>query len=386
MKICVISSLYKPYSKGGAERVVEAIVNGLREKGNEVLVVTTGHNFMHGKISLTPPLRKGGTNVIRFYPWNLFWFGDIDKKPIWLRLPWHIIDTFNLYAYFKIKEILKKEKPDVVMTHNLKGMGYIVPRAIRVCGIKHIHTVHDVQLVEPSGVLYQNRKRLNTPPSTSSLQYGLPAQAGGQAGQALAPLKKGYKWINKKLFGSPDIVISPSKWLMDFYVNRGFFTKSRKLVIGNPVPSLVPLFKKEGKGEVKEKKSILNKKGIGVINLLYIGQIEEHKGIFFLVNTIKNLKNIHLNIIGTGTKLNRIKTLCEDFNNIKIHGFIENKAVNNFIVQSDFVIVPSLCAENAPTVIYESFACGVPVIASNVGGIPELVKNGYNGYIFEAGN
>lgn len=104
------------------------------------------------------------------------------------------------------------------------------------------------------------------------------------------------------------------------------------------------------------------------------------------MNTIKNLKNIHLNIIGTGTKLNRIKTLCEDFNNIKIHGFIENKAVNNFIVQSDFVIVPSLCAENAPTVIYESFACGVPVIASNVGGIPELVKNGYNGYIFEAGN
>src|SRR4030042_5548396 len=107
MKICIITSLYKPYSKGGAEIVVEDIVNGLAGKGHEVLVVTAGLNFMHGKIPLTPPLRKGETNVIRFYPWNLFWFGDIDKKPIWLRLPWHIIDVFNAYSYFKIKKILQ---------------------------------------------------------------------------------------------------------------------------------------------------------------------------------------------------------------------------------------------------------------------------------------
>lgn len=48
--------------------------------------------------------------------------------------------------------------------------------------------------------------------------------------------------------------------------------------------------------------------------------------------------------------------------------------------------MPSICYDNSPTVIYESFSFGVPVIGSRIGGIPELIKEGYNGFLFEAGN
>ena len=48
------------------------------------------------------------------------------------------------------------------------------------------------------------------------------------------------------------------------------------------------------------------------------------------------------------------------------------------------MIVPSLCYENSPTVIYEAFSQGVPVIAADIGGVAELVKEGETGFVFEA--
>lgn len=416
MKICVITSLYKPYSKGGAERVVENIVDGLIKEGHQVVVLTTRPFGRDNENLLLPPPCKGGENthppsfshlnggqargnitIIRFYPWNLFWFGNIDKKSAWLRLPWHVLDVFNLESYFKIKRILKAEKPDVVMTHNLKGIGYMVPMAVRHAGI-NVHTLHDVQLVEPSGLIFAAlvEKRL-----VASLR---------RVGQTI------YSWFNKKLFSSPDIVVSPSEWLLAFYEKRGFFKNSRKIVMNNPVyippplgegvetakhsrcsgkenplmKSHHPLPPPRGGGATCSDENLGEVKPYRIdIKLLYIGQIEEHKGIIFLIKSLKKLSaemKIHLDMIGTGTKLADIKRLSEGNDNIKIHGYVENKLLNKIFAQSDFLIVPSLCMENAPTVIYESFAHGVPVIASNIGGICELVQEEYNGYMFEAGN
>jgi len=358
MKILIITSLYSPYSKGGVERVVENIVDGLIKKGDEVIIATTKPLFTNEE--------KGETKIIHFYPWNLFWFGDIDKKHILLRLPWHIIDIFNIHSYFKIKKILKQEKPAIVMTHNLKGIGYSVPIAIKHSKIKHIHTIHDVQLAEPSGLIFQENKK------TNFIKFFFIAL---------------YTAVNKKLFTSPDVIISPSEWLLNFYTKKGFFKNSKKIIMRNPIqkfPALTngtPLQTKGNEEFFKEKISQIN-----TLNLLYIGQIEEHKGILFLIKNLKNLKNISLTIIGTGTKLDEIKKICEGNENIKIIGFIKNNLLNTYFIQNDFLILPSLCFENTPTVIYESFINSTPVIASDIGGIGELIKNGYNGYSFKAGN
>jgi len=392
MKTCVITSLYNPYSKYGAERIAENIVNGLVEKGNEVIIITTkpcygtantDNNDKHPGCDSASGPSHDHIKVIRFYPCNLFWFGNINKKPAWLRLPWHIIDVFNIHTYFKIKKILKAEKPDLIMTHNLKGIGYTVPAAISSAEIRHIHTAHDVQLVEPSGLILNVDTRRG-----ASLQMWL---------------KKIYVLINKKLFGSPEIVISPSEWLMNFYTKKGFFKNSKKIILKNPIQKIPPLVKGDKGGFSKsnlfyENAPPLYKGGIepalsmpkwgvkNTLNLLYVGQIEKHKGILLLINAVKNLENISLDIIGAGSQTDKIKQMAEGCKNIKIHGFIKHNLLNTFFAQTDFLIVPSICYENAPTVIYESFSNGVPVIASNIGGIPELVKNRYNGYIYEAGN
>src|SRR3989344_6678796 len=121
-KICLIHSLYNPYKRGGAEVVVEIIIRELLKLGHEVVLITIGR-----KEGIQ---RDGKLTIYRIKPLNVFSFLDINERPVWLRLFWHPIDVFNLNSYFKVKKILQNEKPAVVMTHNLKGMGYLIPRAI----------------------------------------------------------------------------------------------------------------------------------------------------------------------------------------------------------------------------------------------------------------
>ena len=52
----------------------------------------------------------------------------------------------------------------------------------------------------------------------------------------------------------------------------------------------------------------------------------------------------------------------------------------------DTLIVPSMCYENSPAVIYEALSMGLPVMAADIGGVPELIIEGKNGWIFTAGN
>ncbi|GAH67801.1 unnamed protein product, partial [marine sediment metagenome] len=75
-----------------------------------------------------------------------------------------------------------------------------------------------------------------------------------------------------------------------------------------------------------------------------------------------------------------------DDKRIKFYGFLQHQQLKELYKKANLLIVPSICYDNSPTVIYESFSFGVPVIGSRIGGIPELVKEGYNGFLFEAGN
>ncbi|NCF75218.1 MAG: glycosyltransferase [Xanthomonadaceae bacterium] len=359
MKVCLINNLYKPFARGGAERVVENIVNVLKADGYEVFVITTKPIFKK--------VKNRDVKVYYFFPLNLFWIGNIEKHNILCRLFWHFFDIFNLHSYFRIKKILQEENPDLVITHNLKGIGYLIPKAINSLGIKYFHTLHDIQLAIPSGVLIKGEEN-----NWKNKFF----------------LIKLYQKINKKLFSYPKIIISPSKWLLDFYSKKGFFQKSKKIVLKNP------LYKSQIQNHKLQINSIprfdagQNSKFV----FMYVGQIEKHKGILFLIKVFKRLseqiKNIdfRLTIIGGGSESQKIKQISKDNFKIIFLGKLHHKELNNFFVQSNCLIVPSLCYENSPTVIYESLSFGVPVLAADIGGIAELIQDNKNGYIFKAGD
>lgn len=81
-----------------------------------------------------------------------------------------------------------------------------------------------------------------------------------------------------------------------------------------------------------------------------------------------------------------LKELAEGDNRIKFHGFLTGDELQSLYRMVNATVLPSIWYDNSPLVIYESFMNSTPVIASRIGGIPELVTDGYNGVLFEAGN
>ena len=396
MKICLINNLYKPYNRGGAERIVELIARGLQNQGHDVFVITT---LPVGKKHENPPplppplklwrtrkLRRAGTKIRQseagpllaekheiYYISALYY--NLNFLPKFLRLFWHVGDMFDVGSYFRVKSILKKEKPDIVMTHNLKGVGYLIPKAIRSLSIRHIHTLHDIQLLHPSGLMIHNKER-----------------------KVDSNLSKMYANVCCWLFNSPDTVISPSKWLMKMHVDRGFFKESEKVVIPNPSPPAdakslagkpapLPLRWERGagiNGRILRDSSLSHDKVVGEgqgggFRFLYIGQIEEHKGILFLIKVFKMLRedledaSCELVIVGDGSKLKQAQKLAGNDGRIKFLGKISHKDLQVMMQKYNALVVPSLCYENSPTVIYEALSAGLPVIASRIGGTAELV-------------
>jgi glycosyltransferase involved in cell wall biosynthesis len=353
--------LYPPISRGGAERVAERVARGLVAAGphtknfgegvnHEVFVIST--KPWDGWAALKPvAAEERGIKVYRFYPANLFYYlNDYKYHALW-RAKWHFWDMFNCHSARVVKNILKQEKPDLVLTHNLMGIGFLIPRAIKKLGIKHVHTLHDVQLAAPSGLIIKGQEK-NWEQKTW--------------------LRKIYEIVCRRLFNSPDVVVSPSKWLLDFYAAKGFFKKSKKVVLPNPVERIYP-------AGIPMDNSILK--------LLYLGQIEEHKGILFLVDILKKLGvDFKLHIAGDGLKMEALKKIVGEDNRFVIHGKLVGEEAVKIFNLVDLTVVPSLCYENSPSVIYESLAAGVPVLAAKIGGVAELVHDNENGFTFEAGN
>ncbi len=333
MKICLINNILRPFDRGGgAERISEIIRDGFSDAGDDVFT-----------LSLRPVFKNSQGKkayYLKSYFYNLY------KMPLFLKLFWHFNNLFNFNNFIKIFFIFKKEKPDLIITNNLMGVGMLLPFLIKILKIKHVHILHDIQLIYPSGLMF----------------YGQEEKIEKW------PIKI-YLKITRFLFASPDYIISPSKWLLDMHDKNNFFKKSEKKVIQNPAIIF------NAKKEKKEK---------NIFRFLYVGQIEEHKGINILINAFKKLQknyfsDIELEIAGSGTLFNKFKnenTECpegKNNNSIKFLGKINNREVRERMEEADCLIVPSLCYENSPTVIYEALSSQVPVIASNLGGIPELL-------------
>ena len=358
MKFAIISNLYPPLMRGGAEVIAAHEAEGLKAAWQHVFVVSSKPR--HIKVGgfnvkvddrLTWQDEVNGVTIYRINPHNIYYYLDDYRFPKIIRLLWHLFDAFNFYSYFKIKKILEEEKPEVVITHNLMGLGFLLPHLIKNLKIKHIHTLHDVQLITPSGLIIRGQEN---------------------AWQHRFFKLIGYDRLMRKLWGSPDIVISPSRWLLDFYEQYHFFLQSKKIVLPNPVDEPVTVLRKATPN----------------LELLYLGQINKAKGVLDLIKAIRqlNLPHLRLHMVGLGTDLNLTKAAAKGDRRIVWHGWLPHEKLATILQQMDVLVVPSLCYENSPTVIYEALSLGLPVLASKIGGVSELIKEGVNGWVFPAGD
>lgn len=120
--------------------------------------------------------------------------------------------------------------------------------------------------------------------------------------------------------------------------------------------------------------------------ITYIGRVEKIKGLDLFVCAIKKLlnndSNIKVWIIGDGSFRNELEMLVQK---LDLTGVIEftgaKRNIGDYLRKTDLFIYPSTCQEVFGISIVEAMSYGVPCVANNVGGIPEIIENDYNGFI-----
>ena len=125
------------------------------------------------------------------------------------------------------------------------------------------------------------------------------------------------------------------------------------------------------------------------LNLVFVGRLSPEKGIFDLLESIISIEDINLDIIGSGPLDKSIENFIEAnnlTNRVNLLGYIKwGEGLLYCFKNYDYLVLPSYI-EGLPLVIIEAMSQGLPVIASDVGGISEIVINEFNGILFEAGN
>jgi glycosyltransferase involved in cell wall biosynthesis len=174
-----------------------------------------------------------------------------------------------------------------------------------------------------------------------------------------------------------DLFIAPSPFLLNEYTTFGV-PEDKLLLSGHG-------FDKSGYTASKKTNSGKN------IRFAFIGTINEHKGVHVLIEAFNNIleEKAELFIYGDlswfpeySTKLQKAATSPT----ISFKGAIPHDSVANILTDIDILVVPSIWFENSPLTIHEAFMSGIPVIASNLGGMADLVTDRKNGLLFEANN
>jgi glycosyltransferase involved in cell wall biosynthesis len=124
----------------------------------------------------------------------------------------------------------------------------------------------------------------------------------------------------------------------------------------------------------------------------YVGQLAPHKGVHVLVAAARALGSRAFELTLNGPDrphadyVQTLHRLAGDDPRIRFAGAYANEQVDEILAGIDALVVPSICHDNWPCVVLEAFRCGIPVVASRVGGLPEMVRDEKDGLLFEPGN
>lgn len=115
---------------------------------------------------------------------------------------------------------------------------------------------------------------------------------------------------------------------------------------------------------------------------LFVGRLSQEKGIDVLRSTFEKLADIKITVAGDGPA----RTTLADCPTIALLGQIDAHEVLALMKRSSYLVMPSIWFENFPRTIVEAFACGLPVIASRLGAMADIIRDGITGLLFEPGS
>lgn len=355
MKILMVNKFF--YIKGGSEKYMFSLANAFISLGHEVIyfAMQDEKNFECEQSD--------------YFVSNVSVNGGFKSK---LKMIFNI--AYSKEAYKKMKLLLEKENPEIVILNLVhKQITCSIIDAIKDYNpnIKIIWTMHDLITICPSYTMLDGKGNICEKCLDGNFNHCVKNKCiKGSTLMSWLSCYEAKKIKKHKWYDKVDLFICPSK----FYENKlksANFTKSKIICLRNPLPI-------DTKYEIND----YDEKYI-----LYFGRLSKEKGIKTLIETMKDI-DYKLIILGTGPIEKELHDFVNENNitNVEFKGFVQGEELTSYIRKSRCVVLPSEWYENGPYSAMEAMALGKPLIVSNYGGLPELVEDGVNGYIFNNKN
>jgi glycosyltransferase involved in cell wall biosynthesis len=330
MRVAIFHSRYLSGSVSGENRVVEDEARVLGDGGHDVDVWTP-----------SPP-DGGAADLVR---------AGIDA--VWSRA-----------AVKETRRRIEAFEPDIVHCHNL--FPALSPAVMRVCEqleVPVVVTLHNYRLLCTPGTFLRDGKICEDCLGHStwrSVVYGCHRDSA-LASAALSTSISVHRAIGT--FSAPSMYFAVSGFLRDKHVQGGL-PADRIMVKSNfawPSP------RRQGSGDY----------------FLYLGRLAPEKGVATLMRAFEDVP-VELRVVGDGPQREELESMAPG--NVRFTGAVDPKEVEGLLTGARAVLVPSEWYEGQPRTILEAYAAGVPVVASRIGGLPELVHDGVTGLVRDPGD
>ncbi len=356
MKILQINNYH--YLMGGSERVYFETSKLLEKNGHQVLFFSVKDD-------------KSEDHCSDKYFIKPF---DYENASYLEKIKYTARFIYNKEAKENLELLIKNEKPDIAHLHIFYGRltSSILP-VLKKYNIPVVMTVHEHRMLCPASVMQNNEGDICEKCADGNYFHCIAGKCikNNLAYSSVAALEC---LVRDKFFSYEKYIarfIMPSKFIRDKHIQYKPSLKPKSEQIYNfiDLDKYIPNFSHDN-------------------YYLYYGRLSREKGIMTLLEAWRNFPELQLKIVGDGELEKDVAKYIDEhkMSNVELLGYIKGDKLFDIVKSSKFIFVTSECYENNPMTIIESFALGKPVIGARIGGIPELIRDSYNGYLFESGN
>ena len=338
MRILFVNTYYYPNMFGGAEHSVKLLAEGLGAH-NECAVFSAD--------AASKGLHEELVDGVKIYRSGSFFF-DFKKRfskteSRFCKLKNRAADLYNPAVNRHFRTVLDEFKPNVIHTNGLRGIGPKVWKIANERGIKVVHTLRDYFAADP---LMREQ-----PPSSMMISAW-----------------KNYWNRHSKYI---DAVTAPSAFVIEKMQKCGFAETAKSFAI----PNGIPFDKKILSENICNAQQKQNTK----TRFLFAGSLVDFKGVLKLLEAFKGVRDVRQDVelifCGAGPLAKEIQSAAELDRSIIYRGKIGAKYMAKEYQDADVCVIPSLWEEPFGRVVIEAAYNGCALIASNKGGIPEIIKN-----------
>lgn len=328
---------------------------------HRVLVVHNAYQHRGGEDSVVDAevamLRAHGHEVVTYFRNN----DDISSQ---LAISVAIQTLWSSRSVDELSELIQSFKPDVIHVHNT--MPLISPSiywAAARAGVPIVQTLHNFRLMCLSALYLREGKVCED--CAGHLPWRGVVRKCYRESTAASAVLAGMLTLHRGLGTYRNKVsryIALNNFCRDKFIEGGL-PADRIVVKPNFVDALLPLD--------------VPRQGI-----LYVGRLSVEKGISTMAKAATLVPEIKLRVAGDGPQVELLK----DISGVTRLGAVSAETVRNEMERAVTLIIPSIWYENFPRTIVEAFAAGLPVIASRIGALADIVTDGETGLLFEPGN